>query len=929
MAIIDPLDMPMGKTIVDPFEKQPDVEAAKAVSTFEYIANQAKLGLTDSAVLGQAILDTFLIEPVTGLVTGKGKKGGIGERFSENVKRLQRTATQITGAQTGMKAPDTVSEIVGGGSRMMTDPINYIGVGPVMKTGAKLTDWAAQTLSNITGRAGGLFGLGVTAETGGIVGEQVEKAVTGETTGTGKAIGSLGGAVAGIPSAAVIEQTISGATNVAKQLYDKYKMVKTDPAAANEAYASGAAKRLLEKIAQDLPIDKKIDDIVTDFNRIGKIVNSATPAESKAYLDSLYTKYPDTPQGRTEALQEFEQWQSNQFKVPLLVAMSDNALVKSQVQKLAKENPQFRQRVDLELQNLATAIDERSDLLFGPRYAPVTGAAGIDIRNAYKRRQAIDDQIENLSSKFVPTEKQADIGKAIENLVEARRKTAAAEVSPLYQKVIKEATDAGATLPANEVENIYRFVELNNLRDIFGRNTPIDRQILSKLAPEKIDEQEVFKPLSFENVDSLKRAINEFQRERLTLDESRKINQLERFVNQSRQSITGDYSQRLADIDRQFYEKVGVPFSAQGIKDIDSKRYAEQVAPVIVKNSSSLNQFLNAVGDQGIPIANNAVISEVYSKAIKNDVLDPRALRSYIKQKETVLEQLPETRALLNQALIDDSVLKLARANIEDAVKVAEKRVADNFVISVKDSNGVSVPNYTEIANKLFSDPNFFAKITKDLKDLDPATSKAVYNSIRAEIVNKARDFPDGGLKFLSDPKNAKVINQVFGKGYQNAVRDLIKLSDGIRKANVDDISAVLMRAELDLVNKKLTELGIPGLDAPFITSTFRDRIASIPQKIVRLATRVNTAQLKDATDKAIGDLLLDKDGLDKLSNVAKTMDFKINNPASFRKVKDSLSSIAPRYMYGGTKEAIMENVEPQPAIQEPNLEFQLFEEQR
>lgn len=900
MAIIDPLDMPMGKTIVDPFEVNPDVEATKALSTFDYIANQAKLGLTDSAVLGQAILDTFLIEPVTGLVTGKGKKGGIGERFSENVKRLQRTATQLTGAETGTKAPDTLSEIVGGGARMLTDPINYFGVGPVVKTGSKISEVVADTAAKIAGRATGLFSLGATAETGGIAGEQVEKAITGETTGTGKAIGSIGSAVLGIPPAAAIEQAISSTTNIAKQLYNKYKAVKTDPAAANEAYASGAAKRLLEKIAQDLPPDQKIDDIVKEFNRIGDVINKE--------------------------------------KVPLAVAMSDNALVKSAVQKLSKENPQFRQRVDSELQNLATAIDERSNLIFGPRYAPVTDAASIDIRNAYKRRQAIDNQIENLSSKFIPTEKQADIGKAIENLVEARRKTAASEISPLYQNVIKEATEAGITLPTEQVESIYRFVEANNLRDIFGRNTPIDRKIIANLAPEQVTRtnalgeevvEDVFKPLSFENVDSLKRAINEFQRERLTLDESRKINQLEAFVNEARKSIPGDYSQRLSDIDRQFYEKIGVPFSAQGIKDIDSKRYAEQVAPVIVKNSSSLNQFLNAVGDQGIPIANNAVISEVYSKAIKNDVLDPRALRNYIKQKEAVLEQLPETRALLNQALIDDSVLKLARANIEDAVKVAEKRVADNFVISVKDSNGVSVPNYTEIANKLFSDPNFFAKITKDLKDLDPATSKAVYNSIRAEIVNKARDFPDGGLKFLSDPKNAKVINQMFGKGYQASVRDLIKLSDAVRKANVDDISAVLMRAELDLVNKKLTELGIPGLDAPFITSTFRDRIASIPQKIVRLATRVNTAQLKDATDKAIGDLLLDKDGLDKLSNIAKTMDFKINNPTNFRKIKDSFSSIAPRYIYGGTKEAIMENVEPQPAIQEPNLEFQLFEEQQ
>jgi hypothetical protein len=900
MAIIDPLDMPMGKTIVDPFEAQPDVEAAKAVSTFDYIANQAKLGLTDSAVLGQAILDTFLIEPVTGLVTGKGKKGGIGERFSENVKRLQKTASELTGATTGMKAPGTVSEIVGGGSRMMTDPINYIGVGPVMKTGAKLTDWAAETLAKTTGRAGGLFTLGTTAETGGMLGEQVEKTITGETTGTGKAVGSLSAAVLGITPAAAIEQAVSGAGNVAKQIYNKYKMVKTDPASANEAYASGAAKRLLEKIAQDLPADQKIDDIVTEFNRISGIINKD--------------------------------------KVPLAVAMSDNALVKSQIQKLAKENPQFRQRVDLELQNIATAIDDRSNFLFGPRYAPVTGAQGIDISNAYKRRQAIDDQIENLSSKFVPTEKQTEIGKAIENLVEVRRKTAAAEISPTYQKIIDDATAAKAELPSDQVASIYRFVEENNLRDIFGRNTPIDRQILSRLSPtqeKSLNElgeevaKDVFKPLSFENVDSLKRAINEFQRERLTLDESRRINQLENFVNDARKSIPGDYSQRLADVDRVFYEKVGIPFSAQGIKDIDSKRYAEQVAPVIIKNSSSLNQFLGAVGNQGIPIANNAVIAEVYNKAIKNDVLDSRALRNYIKQKSSVLEQLPETKSLLNQALLDDGALRLARANIDDAVKIAEKKVADNFVISVKDSNGVSVPNYIEISNKLFTDPNFFAKITRDLKDLDPATSKAVYNSIRAEIVNKARDFPDGGLKFLADPKNSKVINQMFGKGYQASVKDLVKLSDSIRKANVDDISAVLMRAELDLVNKKLTELGIPGLDAPFITSTFRDRIASIPQKIVRLATRVNTAQLKDATDKAIGDLLLDKDGLEKLMNVARTMDFKINNPTNFRKLKDSLSSVAPRYIYGGAKEAIMENIQPEPSAPQPQLDFTLFQEQQ
>jgi len=279
-------------------------------------------------------------------------------------------------------------------------------------------------------------------------------------------------------------------------------------------------------------------------------------------------------------------------------------------------------------------------------------------------------------------------------------------------------------------------------------------------------------------------------------------------------------------------------------------------------------------------------------------------------------------KSLLKQSVIDDSALKIARVNIDDAVKVSEKRVADNFVLSVKDAKGVAVPNYTEVTDRLFRDPNFYDKIIDDLKDLGPATSTAVRNAIRAEIVNKARELPGGGLKFLSDPKNAKVINQMFGKGYQSAVKDLVKLSDAVNTANVDDLSAVITRSELDALAKI-----VPGLDIPFVTSTFRDRIASLPQKAVRLATRINTAQLKTETDKAISDLLLDPQGLQKLQNTARTLDFKINNPASFKKFQDSLFSIIPRYGYGGLKEATIQATEPAAVSAEPVIEFGDFEQ--
>lgn len=877
MAIVDPFDQSpsagtlpevqaKGSTIIDPLEVNSDPVVAKQVSNFDYIANQAKLGLADTAVLAEALIDTFVIDPFT------GKPGGIGERFGKNVQRLQKTAAEVTGADVGMKAPSTATEIVGGGARMLTDPLGYVGGGAV-----KAGKTVLETVAPIAARAAGLFGLGATAETGGIIGEQVEKQVTGETTGAGRTIGSITAAIKGAPLATAGAEAITTGANAGKQIWDKYKTVKTDPNGASQAYATGAAKRLLEIIAKEQP-GQKLDLVVDEFNRIGNLIN--------------------------------------QQDVPLMVAMADNPAVRNQVERLAKENPAFRQRVNTELQNLATAIDSRADVLFGQRYQPVKGIESVDISNAYKRRQAIDDQIESLSARFVPSESKANIGTAIENLVDARQKAARAEVSPLYEQVLQDAKKAGAKLPEEGVRDIYNFVKLNNMQDIFGVGTPLDRAIKTHFAPK---DKEFF-PVNFETVDSLKREINRLQSRPLSADSARRLSDLEDVVNNARQSIPGDFNQRLIDTDKLYYEKVGVPFSAQGIKEIDAKKYAEQVAPVIIKNGSALKQFINAVGEEGNTIAKNAVYADVYNKVIKNDTLDAKALQRYIQQKDDVLRQLPDVKAELKQAVVDDSVLKIARANIDDAVKTAEKRIADNFVLSVKDSNGVAVPNYTEVSNRLFSDPNFYAKINKDLKDLDPATSKAVRNSIRAEVVNKAREFPDGGIEFLTNPKNAKVIDSLFGRGYRDAVKDLVRLSDAVNKADIDRLSAVVSRTELDALAKI-----VPGLDIPFVTSTLRDRISSVPQKTVRLFTRVNTANLKADTDKAIEELLLNPEGLKQLQNTAKTFDFKLENPASLKRLKDTMSSVVPRYVYGGAKEAIMEQQEPV-APPQPPVEFGRFE---
>lgn len=875
----------------DPSTAQFDPESAvveetttkQQVSKFDYIANQAKLGLVDTPVLAQALIDTFVRDPIKmgySYVTGKptSVKGGILERLGGNIKRLQKTAAGIVGAETDQKAPDVLTGIIGSGTRAMSDPLGYIGA-PLKATAT-------------TGRAAGLFTAGGTAEVGGVVGEQVEKSFTGEDTGVGRAIGSITAVVKGAPLAAAVQEGVGATGNVTKQIYDKYKLFKSDPDAANQAYATGAAKRLLEIIAKEQP-GQRIDDIVTDFNRISNIINKED--------------------------------------LPLMVAMADNPAVRQQVARLAKTNPDFRNRVNIELEKLAQNIDARADAIFGQRYAPVSNVSQVSVKNAIKRREAIDTSIEKLSARIDTGADEAVIGKAITNLVDARVSAARAEMAPVYKSVLDDAEKANARLPAASVENIYNFIRSNNLRDIFGKGTKIDNAVMRVWGPKEVTTapsrivipgqpqqqattRQAFDSAPFNEVESLKRRINELQRGRLTNDEARKLSQLEDLLNAERQNIPGDFSQRLQQADLAYYEKVGVPFSAQGIKDIDSKKYAEQVAPVIIKNQSSLSQFINAVGrENGEPIARNAILSEAYNKSVVDGILDPAKLRRYIAQKDAVLGQLPNVRNELQQASIDQSVLLLQKKQIDDAVKVTEKRIADNFVAQVKDQYGSSIPDYQQITNRIFTDNRFFQKIQKDLKDLDPASAKAVRNSLRAEIVQKARNNPDGGVAFITDPKNAKVINDVFGPGYSSAVRDLVKFSDAVSRADITKVGAVIERAELDALAKV-----VPGLDIPFVTSTFRDRIASLPQKIVRLATRVNTAQLSSSTDKAIEDLLLNPDGLKALQRTSKEVNFDINNPLSIKKYADRLKSLLPQYFYVGVKESGLQGNEPTPPEAEP-----------
>lgn len=782
----------------------------------------------------------------------------------------------ITGARTDMAAPDLTTQILGAGIQTALDPTAWsIGAVPTL----------AKVVPTVASRVPGLAVVGAASELGGEVGAQVEKAITGEDTGAGRAIAafSTGGVVAA-KGTAIREGAVTGAKAI-KQAYDKYQDIKADPAAAEQAMATGAAKRLLKQATLGMT-EQDITKIVSDYN---KISNKITGADA-----------------------------------PLFVAMSDNPTIQATVANLVKTDPVFRKRYETELSNVVTAMDQNAGAIFGTRYTPIVAPQTVSLKNTIKARQRIDNELETIGDRFVVPDEAVDVGTRITQLKDAQLATARAQHTTEYDAMKIGARKAGVKLPEEGVKNIYNFVKANRLRDVFGKGTDIDTQILKQFEPTNNE----FYPVNFDTVISLKEGINKLQRGRLDPKEARLLMELENVVNKAREGIPGKWNQQLLDIDKSYYENVGVPFGAQGIKDIDSRRYAEQVAPVVVKNASAFNQFRAVVGEEANVIGRNALLSEAYDKTVKNGTLSPNALRAFITKKGAVIDEIPGLREQFNGALLDDQVLKNHKATLDANVKVAEKRIADNFIAqSVDPATGQALPSYNQIANNILQSRANLVKVKSALADVDPVTSKAVKNALKAEVINKARENPDGGVAFLTDVKNKDVVEFLYGmktnegkqvpgltyNTFRKSVEDLMKLSDAAQKADISKINVQVSQKELDSVGSALSNYGLPGLDAPFIASTVRDRISSMFQKGVRLLSRVNEARTRDATNAAYEELLLDPAGMKKLQAMGNEIKFDFKNPVSIKRFVDTMTDVFPRYMYGTFTTGAQEPVEVAP----------------
>ena len=831
----------------------------------EFLKSRAKMAPFTVPSLIAAAGETFYVDPAIAAFKGESPDF-TGSKFMQNFEKYLEGVSQIVGADHTMEPASEAERFVGGAVTAVADPLSYPG--------------APFKALSLLGRAGGQAVLGGTSEVTAEYGARMEQQMTGEDTGIGRLIGGLAPAIGSIPTAATAHGVFDTTHDTFKRVSSSRSMQKGIPS---------AQKDMLRKIANEQGI-VNIDAILDEFNRIGHRISKKD--------------------------------------VPLMVAMSDNSVVARQMQNLVKTDPVFREKVTSELHRLKGMVEDYSSRVFGQRYPDIGTPSELvqkmnkSLAPIRKRIDNLDNQIESLVEKVSPTMSKEARGRKISNLVDQRKTAIRQEMSPQYNQLVEDAMTAGAVLPAESTKQIYQFVKQNNIRDLFGKGTALDSKIMKYLSPKKSVQTvrpsatdpttgqvtpavtrnvSVYPTLDFDQMDSLKRAINSIKRQPLGADGARLIGQLDSVVKEARKNIPGDFNQRLIDLDVEYHKRLGIPFSEQGIVEIGVKKYYEEVAPVLTKNRSALKDFLDVSGEEGVEIARNAILSEVYDTAVTNGSLNPKALSRYMKKKSEVIGEIPGMRQELTEIAVDHGKLMLKRDRLDRAYKQQQNQIGKHFLSQSSDIAGV---DYNQMLREVFSKKERLDSLMSDISKLDNATAKSVRHALRSELVEYANTQPQGAFDFLTDIRNRAVVGRIMGVGYQQAAKDVARMSDALRRA---DPSRIAMALEKDAAGTVL------GVDVPYIMSQVRDRIASVFQKGIRVGSKAYDASRTGRFDESMKELFTDPESMMKLKKVADAQlkyDTGVGRASAefIRSAVNAFGDVMPAYVYTGLKPTIEED---------------------
>ena len=748
----------------------------------------------------------------------------------------------------------------------VADPLNLFGLGGV-KTGLGLVQKGL--LSSEGARVGLQLGAGGTASVGGEFGGDVGGQIGGTT---GQVIGGIGTAI-----------LLGGGTLTAGQkLFDKAQFDPKDFDIADMANVEGISK------AQDL-VKQAIDadpNLQAKLKTVQDRVLFVTGKEGTAAVTGI-----------------------------------DNITLKGKLEQLAKDDLTFATEVKQLYADLKIAVGKKANELFpAPSKEIPSAKTKIAEQNIDydKRIGFIDNQLDKITVNLDISggTKPSEIGTAIQNLVLSKEKAAREALKPQYDSVLGQASKQGALLPAQDTQEL-----LNTAFDLFnkdpwGRNSDLlklvnqqsskFKALRKQTAPSEVGTglpattaPDLSVGLDITSLDSLKRRVasdvrgmnDQTIKAKLILLQQRVDEALDKVQNASGNievDFRGEkipFGQAMNNLDTDYFNKVGIPFKdAVAIQKIGSLEYSEKIAPLIASSPTAMTQFLRVAGDEGVGIAEKALMSKMFNQSLdKNGFVDPQKLQALLNKTSNnggysdVIDQLPALKQKLENATIKSQYLASEKVAIDDAAKKIRKDLGESFLSTYDDGGVESIVSKMTGATGIGYRNKFFVDLKKLSSDEQTNVKLAVKNGLVSKMLSTNDPFD-----YLE--KNQKAFTQIFGKEHFD---NLVSLADVARlsnKINIDDVVkgvAVKETSRLEKVAGNVSLQRISGIIVNQIASTFN--------KAFRIVSLIGQGNIDQATKDAHRTLFLDENGVKKIIEASSKI---ISKKGKEVDLKDTIKSL-------------------------------------
>lgn len=629
------------------------------------------------------------------------------------------------------------------------------------------------------------------------------------------------------------------------------------------------------------------------FDFTNQAANTFGQARATSRLQGAMQANPDLAADLARA-SEIEQ--RTGVKLPIPAASKGDTTLEGLLasQTSRAENAAFTAAIKQQEKDALAAVQEAQKRLAGdPRNAALVAeveARKVALENARRETAAsmkqanierqltdIDSRIKDITAESIiaGAGKKEDIGTRIRNLLSARETIVRQEFKPLYEQVLGDATKAGVQMESPVVANLWNFVKQRQAEDVFAKFPALDSTIKKVLAPQKApvsgrfaekypqlvqSAEGTFKPLDVNGIDSLKRAINKAIGQTKDDDQLRMLYELKSRFDDSLTSLPEDFVTAYKGLDKQYADRLGIPFSEKGVLSVERAKFVESTVPYLTEKPSALRQILVASDNspEAYKLAEEAFLMKISETPgiINKETLsvNPAALQAFMRKNAESIDQVPGLRQRLEQTASSIDGLLGNRQRLLELQKNAAVQKIENVWSRAYGQTG----GFEGFVGRALNNP-------EELKQLLVAagSDSTLQRGLKSTVLDLGLKSSDK-MRFFDD--NLTAINTLFGKDHAQNIKALLEASDRLAS------NPVMARINQSLSQTTQFEQ-ITGTDPVRTASLLRQQVQSTFYKVSTLFSRFLQNRSAKAENIEIQEFLLNPKNVRDMAQALKALE--------------------------------------------------------